>query len=133
MIDRKEGEFWIGRTEFDSPEVDNEVLISIEEKIKIGNFYQVKITDAAEFDLYGEIKKRGQLNILFLYSTTHVFYFFSFNSETLLMTYKYSSLIVSACLLFAKNAFSFNVTPLNLSITYFPFSFLYFKTLLSVI
>lgn len=59
MIDRKEGEFWIGRTEFDSPEVDNEVLISIEEKIKIGNFYQVKITDAAEFDLYGEITKRG--------------------------------------------------------------------------
>ena len=57
LIDRKEGEFWIGRTEFDSPEVDNEVLISIEEKVKIGNFYQVKITDATEFDLYGEIKK----------------------------------------------------------------------------
>lgn len=58
LIDRKEGEFWIGRTEFDSPEVDNEVLISIEEKIKIGNFYQVKITDAAEFDLYGEITSK---------------------------------------------------------------------------
>lgn len=58
LIDRKEGEFWIGRTEFDSPEVDNEVLISIEEKIKIGNFYQVKITDAAEFDLYGEIASK---------------------------------------------------------------------------
>lgn len=58
LIDRKEGEFWIGRTEFDSPEVDNEVLISIEEKVKIGNFYQVKITDAAEFDLYGEIASK---------------------------------------------------------------------------
>ena len=58
LIDRKEGEFWIGRTEFDSPEVDNEVLISIEEKIKIGNFYQVKITDATEFDLYGEIASK---------------------------------------------------------------------------
>ena len=58
LIDRKEGEFWIGRTEFDSPEVDNEVLISIEEKVKIGNFYQVKITDAAEFDLYGEITSK---------------------------------------------------------------------------
>ena len=58
LIDRKEGEFWIGRTEFDSPEVDNEVLISIEEKVKIGNFYQVKITDATEFDLYGEIASK---------------------------------------------------------------------------
>ncbi|MBO7225079.1 MAG: 30S ribosomal protein S12 methylthiotransferase RimO [Bacteroidales bacterium] len=55
LIDRKEGEYYVGRTEFDSPEVDNEVLISIEEKIKIGNFYQVKITDAVEFDLYGTI------------------------------------------------------------------------------
>lgn len=58
LIDRKEGEYYVGRTEFDSPEVDNEVLISIEEKIKIGNFYQVKITDAVEFDLYGEIVEK---------------------------------------------------------------------------
>ena len=58
LIDRKEGEYWIGRTQHDSPEVDNEVLISIEEKIKIGNFYQVNITDAAEFDLYGEIASK---------------------------------------------------------------------------
>ena len=58
LIDRKEGEYYVGRTEFDSPEVDNEVLISIEEKVKIGNFYQVKITDAAEFDLYGEIASK---------------------------------------------------------------------------
>jgi ribosomal protein S12 methylthiotransferase len=55
LIDRKEGEYWIGRTEHDSPEVDNEVLIPIEEKAKIGEFFQVKITDAIEFDLYGEI------------------------------------------------------------------------------
>ncbi len=58
LIDRKEGEYYVGRTEFDSPEVDNEVLISIEEKIKIGNFYQVKIIDAVEFDLYGEITSK---------------------------------------------------------------------------
>lgn len=58
LIDRKEGEYYVGRTEFDSPEVDNEVLISIEEKIKIGKFYQVKITDAVEFDLYGEIVEK---------------------------------------------------------------------------
>ncbi|MEE1226612.1 MAG: 30S ribosomal protein S12 methylthiotransferase RimO [Bacteroidales bacterium] len=58
LIDRKEGKYYVGRTEFDSPEVDNEVLISIEEKIKIGNFYQVKITDAVEFDLYGEITSK---------------------------------------------------------------------------
>lgn len=55
LIDRKEGEYWIGRTQHDSPEVDNEVLIPIEEKAKIGEFFQVKITDAIEFDLYGEI------------------------------------------------------------------------------
>ena len=58
LIDRKEGEYYVGRTEFDSPEVDNEVLIPIEEKAKIGEFFQVKITDAAEFDLYGEIASK---------------------------------------------------------------------------
>ena len=42
LIDRKEGEFWIGRTEFDSPEVDNEVLISIEEKNKNRKFLPSK-------------------------------------------------------------------------------------------
>ena len=54
VIDREEEDYFIGRTEFDSPEVDGEVLISGKE-IKIGNYYQVKITDAEEFDLYGEI------------------------------------------------------------------------------
>ena len=54
IIDREEEDYFIGRTEFDSPEVDGEVLIS-GKGIVIGNFYQVKITDAEEFDLYGEI------------------------------------------------------------------------------
>lgn len=52
LIDRKEGEYYIGRTEFDSPEVDDEVLISSEKPMLIGNFSQVEITDADEYDLY---------------------------------------------------------------------------------
>jgi len=55
IIDRSEGEYWVGRTEFDSPEVDNEVLIPISERLKIGSFYQIKITDANEYDLFGEV------------------------------------------------------------------------------
>ncbi len=56
IIDREESDYWIGRTEFDSPEVDNEVLITKQGKdLQIGNFYQVKITDAEMFDLFGEI------------------------------------------------------------------------------
>lgn len=56
IIDRVEGDYYIGRTEFDSPEVDPEVLIN-EPKVKlnIGDFYQVKITDADDFDLYAEV------------------------------------------------------------------------------
>ncbi len=54
LIDRQEGDFFIGRTEFDSPEVDNEVLIK-SDNIKIGDFYKVKITSAEEFDLFGQI------------------------------------------------------------------------------
>ena len=54
IIDRIEGEYYIGRTEHDSPEVDCEVLIPINEyELKIGNFYNVKITNADEYDLYG--------------------------------------------------------------------------------
>lgn len=54
IIDRKEGENYIGRTEFDSPEVDPEVLIPITTKgVKIGEFYLAEIVDAGEFDLYG--------------------------------------------------------------------------------
>ena len=55
LIDRKEGSEYIGRTEFDSPEVDNEVRINSEEKLKIGSFYQVKIFDAEHYDLFGHI------------------------------------------------------------------------------
>lgn len=55
LIDRKEGDYFIGRTEFDSPEVDNEVLIKADEStyLRIGDFVQVKIEKAEEFDLYG--------------------------------------------------------------------------------
>ena len=53
IIDRAEGDFWIGRTEFDSPEVDNEVLIPNSQELKIGHFYQINITDANEYDLFG--------------------------------------------------------------------------------
>ena len=56
IIDRKEGEFYIGRTEFDSPEVDNEVLINATEQyLRIGDFVKAKITDATDFDLYAEM------------------------------------------------------------------------------
>ena len=54
VIDRKEGNYFIGRTEFDSPDVDNEVLIDATEiYLKTGEFYDIKITEAADFDLYG--------------------------------------------------------------------------------
>lgn len=56
VIDRMEGDYYIGRTEFCSPEVDPEVLIRKENGIlTIGEFYQVKIVDSEEFDLYGEV------------------------------------------------------------------------------
>lgn len=54
IIDRQEGDYYVGRTEFCSPEVDPEVLMPAEEKkLKIGEFYDVRITDSEEFDLYG--------------------------------------------------------------------------------
>ena len=56
IIDRKEGEYYIGRTQFDSPEVDPEVLIKADGKrLFCGRFYQVRITNADDFDLFGEI------------------------------------------------------------------------------
>ena len=55
LIDRMENDTYVGRTEFDSPEVDNEVLIKKKAGIKIGNFYNVKITGAFEYDLEGVI------------------------------------------------------------------------------
>jgi len=56
LFDRKEGRYFIGRTEYDSPEVDNEVLVKAEKQYaRIGDFADVIITSATEFDLYGEI------------------------------------------------------------------------------
>lgn len=55
IIDKKEGAFFVGRTEFDSPEVDNEVLVPADMHfLRIGDFADIKINKAAEFDLYGE-------------------------------------------------------------------------------
>ena len=56
LFDRKEGEYFVGRTEFDSPEVDNEVFVHASNQyVRIGDFAQVKIIDAIEYDLFGEI------------------------------------------------------------------------------
>jgi ribosomal protein S12 methylthiotransferase len=54
LVDRQEGDYFVGRTEFDSPEVDNEVLIKAKKGIRPGEFCEVKITDADFFDLYSE-------------------------------------------------------------------------------
>lgn len=54
LIDRMEGDFFVGRTEYDSPEVDNEVLVSAE-YLSIGDFVQVRITDAQDYDLFAEV------------------------------------------------------------------------------
>ncbi|MEA1786237.1 30S ribosomal protein S12 methylthiotransferase RimO [Arenibacter sp. GZD96] len=55
IIDRKEGSYFVGRTEFDSPDVDNEVLVDASKHyLKIGEFAELSITDAADFDLYAE-------------------------------------------------------------------------------
>lgn len=57
VIDRKEGNYYIGRTEACSPEVDPEVLIPVgERKLRPGRYYKVLITSSDEFDLYGELK-----------------------------------------------------------------------------
>jgi len=53
LIDRQEGEFFVGRTEFDSPEVDQEVLIPVDYNLKAGIFYNIHITQSTDFDLYG--------------------------------------------------------------------------------
>lgn len=56
LIDRKEGSYFVGRTEFDSPDVDNEVLVNAEEGyLRTGEFFNVKIIAAEDFDLYGEV------------------------------------------------------------------------------
>lgn len=55
VIDRLEGDYYVGRTEFDSPEVDPEVLIHADDELRVGNFYHVKVTEADAFDLYGKV------------------------------------------------------------------------------
>jgi len=56
VIDRKEGNYFVGRTEFDSPDVDNEVLIDASKVyLKTGEFATIKVTEAEDFDLYGEV------------------------------------------------------------------------------
>lgn len=55
LFDRKEGGYFIGRTEFDSPEVDNEVLVPASQYVRLGDFANVKINNAEEFDLYGDV------------------------------------------------------------------------------
>jgi ribosomal protein S12 methylthiotransferase len=56
VIDRKEGNYFVGSTEFDSPDVDNEVLISAKDTyLKTGEYYNVKVTEAEDFDLYAEV------------------------------------------------------------------------------
>lgn len=60
IIDRREGDYYVGRTEYSSPEVDPEVLIEAdEEEMTIGKFYDVEITDSTEFDLFGTKTKTG--------------------------------------------------------------------------
>ena len=56
IIDRKEGDWFIGRTEYCSPEVDPEVLIPASEQLTVGDFYMALITDSEEFDLYATTK-----------------------------------------------------------------------------
>jgi ribosomal protein S12 methylthiotransferase rimO len=60
LIDRKEGNYFVGRTEYDSPDVDNEVLIDAKKHyVKIGDFIDVKIIEAADYDLYAEPLTNG--------------------------------------------------------------------------
>jgi ribosomal protein S12 methylthiotransferase len=59
LFDRKDGNYFIGRTEFDSPEVDNEVLVNASsEYVRIGDFANIRITGAGEYDLFGETGKK---------------------------------------------------------------------------
>lgn len=55
LIDRVEGGNFIGRTEYDSPEVDNEVIIDTDQHLRLGDFASIKVNDATEFDLYGQV------------------------------------------------------------------------------
>jgi ribosomal protein S12 methylthiotransferase len=57
LIDKKEAGRYLGRTEFDSVEVDNEVIIHSEDRLPIGEFVRVRITKAYDYDLEGEVVK----------------------------------------------------------------------------
>ena len=59
LFDRKEGQHFVGRTEFDSPEVDNEVYVPVDDYVRVGDFAEVLIEEATEYDLYGRLA--GQL------------------------------------------------------------------------
>lgn len=56
IIDRIEGDYYVGRTEFDSPDVDPEMLIKADRELSVGDFYDVRVTDAMDFDLYGVVE-----------------------------------------------------------------------------
>lgn len=55
MIERIEEGNFVGRTEWDAPEIDNEIFIPLKDEIRVGDFVNVTINDATEYDLYGEI------------------------------------------------------------------------------
>ena len=56
MIDSRQGDYYVGRTQYDSPEVDEEILIPVEKRqLRRGHFYEVRITSASDYDLYGEV------------------------------------------------------------------------------
>ena len=59
IIDRREDTFLIGRSQYDSPEIDTEILIETDKSIRPGTFLPVKITEAEDYDLYGEIVPQG--------------------------------------------------------------------------
>jgi ribosomal protein S12 methylthiotransferase len=60
LIDRLDGEFAVGRTQWDAPEIDQEVYVRSASRLTVGNFYHVTIVDATEYDLYAETTGRGQ-------------------------------------------------------------------------
>lgn len=57
IIDRKEGNYYVGRTQYSSPEVDPEVLVAAEKPLRVGSFYAVEITDSEAFDWFGRVVK----------------------------------------------------------------------------
>jgi ribosomal protein S12 methylthiotransferase len=54
LIDIKDGERYVGRTEYDAPEIDNEVIIETDQSLPVGGFVNVRITDATEYDLFAK-------------------------------------------------------------------------------